>query len=188
MNKRLERMKPSFVSSAKTTKRRRPMKRTIARVTLAVISIATLYMSVVPAAQADDHCSTANVAGDWGLTLTGTLFLPTGPVLGAAVGKLSFDASGNASGTEARNVGGSFANETVIGAWTVNSDCTGVLTANIYQSDLLVRTSVLSFVFDDHMGQVRMVQQSLTLPDGTQIPVVMTVEGRKQSFDHGHRS
>jgi len=43
-----------------------------------------------------------------------------------------------------------------------------------------VRTSVLTIVFDDNSKQVRMVQKSLTLPNGTQLPVVITVEGRKQ--------
>lgn len=155
------------------------MKRKIARATLVVISIATLYVSVVPAAQADDLCSTAKAAGDWGLTLTGTLILPTGPVPGAAVATLNIDAAGNVSGTEARNVDGSFANETITGTWTVNPDCTGTVTAKIYQSGQLVRTSVLSVVLDDNLREVRMVQQSLTLPDGSPIPVVITVEGKR---------
>jgi hypothetical protein len=164
------------------------MKRKIASTTLVVISIVTLYVSVVPAAQADDGCSNAKAAGNWAVTLTGTLILPTGPVPGAAIATLNVDASGNISGTEARNVDGSFANETIIGAWTVNSDCTGTATANIYESGQLVRTSVLSILFDDNLGQVRMLQQSLTLPDGTQIPVVITVEGKKLFSDRGHRS
>jgi hypothetical protein len=159
------------------------MKRNIARATLVMISIATLYMSVVPAAQADDHCSTAKAAGRWGATLTGTLILPTGPVPGAAVGTLSVDAAGNISGTQARNVGGDFANETIIGTWTVNRHCTGTFIAYIYESGELVRTSVLSLVFDDNLRQIRMVQQSLTLPDGTKIPVVVTVEGKRLFFN-----
>jgi hypothetical protein len=155
------------------------MKRKIARATFVVISIATLYVRVVPAAQADNLCSTAKAAGDWGLTLTGTLILPTGPVPGAAVATLSVDAAGNISGTEARNVGGSFAIETITGTWTVNSDCTGTATAKIYQSGQLVRTSVLSIILDDNLREFRAVQQSLTLPDGSTIPVVITVEGKR---------
>lgn len=155
------------------------MKRKIARATLVVISIATLYVSVVPAAQADDSCSTAKAAGDWGLTLSGTLILPTGPVQGAALGTLSVDPEGNITGAEARNVDGSFANETITGTWTVNPDCTAIFTAKIYESGQLVRTSVLSVVLDDNLREVRMVQQSLTLPDGSTIPVVVTVEGKR---------
>jgi hypothetical protein len=155
------------------------MKRKIVRTTL-LISVTALFLGVVPA-QAAEHCSNAKAAGQWGFTLTGTLLFPapTGPVLGAAVGRLSVDEAGNISGTEARNVGGGFANETITGSWTVNSDCTATVTANIYESGILVRTSVLAAVFVDHSGKIRAVQESLTNPDGSTIPVVITLEGDK---------
>ena len=153
------------------------MKRKIVRATLLMISLATFCVGMAPAVQAAEHCSNAKAAGTWGLTLTGTLILPTGPVPGAAVGRVRIDADGNVSGTEARNVGGGFANETLTGSWTVNSDCTATLTANVYESGVLVRTVVLAAVFVDDSNKVRMVQESLTLPDGTTIPVVITVEG-----------
>jgi hypothetical protein len=141
------------------------MKGKIARATL-LFSLAGLYVGLTLQAQAqDDHsCSTAKAVGNWGLTLTGTLILPTGPVSGAAVATLSVDQSGNIAGTEARNVGGVFADETICGTWAVTSDCTGTITANIYESGKLVRTSVLNIVFDDKFQEVRMVQKSLTLP------------------------
>jgi hypothetical protein len=153
------------------------MKRKIVRATLLMISLATVCVGMAPAVQAAEHCSNAKAAGNWGLTLTGTLILPTGPVPGAAVGRVRIDAVGNVSGTEARNVGGGFANETLTGSLTVNSDCTATLTVYIYESGVLVRTSVLAAVFVDDSNKVRMVQESLTLPDGTTIPVVITVEG-----------
>ena len=151
------------------------MKHKFARTTL-LISIAALCLGMAPAVQAADHCSNAKAAGNWGLTLTGTLLLPTGPVPGAAVGRVRIDADGNVSGTEARNVGGGFANETLTGSLTVNSNCTATLTVNIYESGVLVRTSVLAAVFVDSSRKILMVQESLTLPDGTTIPVVITVE------------
>lgn len=154
------------------------MKHYIARTTLGVVSIAVLYITLLPAAQAAD-CSTAKAAGDWGGTLTGRLILPTGPVLGAAVGRLTADTEGNISGTEERNVGGDFANETLTGKWAVNTDCTGTLTVNIYESGTLTRTSVLSVVFVDKLREARLVQQSLTLPDGTTVPVVITVDFKR---------
>ena len=153
------------------------MKRKIVRATLLMISLATFCVGMAPAVQAAEHCSNAKAAGTWGLTLTGTLILPTGPVPGAAVGRVRIDADGDVSGTEARNVGGGFANETLTGSLTVNSDCTATLTVNIYELGVLVRTSVLAAVFVDDSNKVRMVQESLTLPDGTTIPVVITVEG-----------
>jgi hypothetical protein len=161
------------------------MKRKIVRTTLLMISLATVCMSLAPAVQAAEHCSNAKAAGNWGFTLTGTLILPTGPVPGAAVGRVSADAAGNISGTEARNVGGGFANETLTGSWTVNSDCTATLTANIYESGVLVRTSVLAVVFVDNSSKIRGVQESLTLPDGTPIPVVITFEADKLFHEEG---
>jgi hypothetical protein len=161
------------------------MKRRIARTMLVIISVATLYLGLLPAAQAADHCSNAKAAGSWGLTLTGTLILPTGPVPGAAVARLSVDAAGNIAGTEARNVGGGFANETITGSWAVNSDCTATATVNIYESGVLTRTSVLAIVFVDDSSKIRAVQESLTLPDGTPIPVVITLDGNKLFREEG---
>jgi hypothetical protein len=158
------------------------MKRNIARLTLVVISLATLYVSLVREARAQDEnsCSTAKAAGDWGFTLTGTLLLPTGPVPAAAIARGTFDARGNiVSATEARNVGGDFANETITGSWTVNSDCTGTLTVKAYEAGVLVRTSVVPMVFVDNLREIRMVQQSLTLPDGTTLPAVITLDAKR---------
>jgi hypothetical protein len=125
-------------------------------------------------------CSTRSVAGDWAFTLTGTILLPTGAVPAAAVVAGTTDIDGNVAGTEGRNVGGGYADETFAGSWTVNSDCTGSLTVNFYESGQLVRTSVLTIAFDNNSKEARMVQKSLTLPNGQQLPVVITVEGRKQ--------
>ena len=146
---------------------------------------ATLTLSTVPSARANDRCSTAKAAGEWGLTLTGTLLLPTGPVPAAAVARGTFNEQGNVvSAIEARNVGGGFANETLTGSWTVNSDCTGTLTAKAFdEKGQLVRTSVLAIVFVDDMREVRMVQASLTLPDGTKIPVVITANAKRISTE-----
>jgi hypothetical protein len=160
------------------------MKRKIAQTTL-LLSVAALCISWASAALGTEKCSIANAAGKWEFSLEGTLFVPN-PVPGAAVGTASLDATGNATGKEARNVGGGFANETITGSWTVNSDCTGILTANIYESGVLVRVSVLSLVFYDNSTKFRGVQQSLTLPDGTPVPVVISFEGNMLFPDDGH--
>jgi hypothetical protein len=131
-------------------------------------------------ADAPKGCSLEAVAGNWGFTLTGSATLPSGQVLVAAVGTVTVDDQGNLSGTEARSVGGGYADETVTGTWTVNSSCTGTLNAKIYESGQLVRISVTSITFDDDSKEFRMVQKSLTLPDGTELPVVITLEGKKQ--------
>jgi len=142
------------------------------------LSLAMLLTGLASRAHAQT-CSFATVAGNYSLTLTGTIITPTGPVPAAAVVNASLSPTGTASGTEGRNVGGDYANETFKGTYTVNSGCRGTTTVQFFQNGQLVRTSVLTILFDDNSNQVRMVQQSLTLPDGTQLPVVITVEGRK---------
>jgi len=153
------------------------MKLIIARATLLIV-VAVLCLSFAPAVYAAQSCSTAKAAGNWEFSLDGTLFVPN-PVPGAAAGKVSLDTTGNISGTEARNVGGGFAYETLTGLLTVNSDCTGSFTVNIYESGVLVRTSVVAVVFFDNSNKIRGVQQSLTLPDGTPIPIVISFEANK---------
>ena len=160
---------------------------------LASLLFVIVALSAAPAAQGHDRCSTAKAAGDWGFTLTGTLFLQVpnapagtlGPVPGAAIGRLSVDADGKISGTEARNVGGFFANETISGSWTVNSDCTANIVAKIYLNGTLVRISALSAVFVNNSTKIRAVQESLTNPDGSTVPVVITLDGNKLSREDG---
>lgn len=164
------------------------MNRNIARSMLVILSIATLCISMAPTVQAQDNsCSTAKAAGNWGFILSGTILLPTGPVPAAAVARGSFDTQGNGTSgttaTEARNVGGAFANETVTASWTVDSDCTGTLTVNAFESGVLVRISILSLVFVDNMREVLLVQQSLTLPGGATLPVVITATGKRVFTD-----
>jgi len=104
---------------------------------------------------------------------------PTGPVPIAAVGRVTVDAAGNFSGTESRNVGGGFAEETITGTLTVNPDCTGTVTLNAFEAGHLARTVVLATVSDDNQKEVRMVEKSLVLPNGASIPAVVTVEAKK---------
>lgn len=155
------------------------MKRTFARTALTVLSIAALFSGLSSAAHAA-NCSTDTVAGSWGFTLSGTALLPTGAVPVAAVGVVTVDNQGVGSGKESRSVGGDFADETLTAAWTVNSDCTGTLNANIYENGELVRISVTRIAFDSNSKEFRMVQKSLTLPGGMEIPVIITLEGKKQ--------
>ena len=153
------------------------MKWNMTRTALVLSFLVTMSVYVTMPAHAQ-QCSAEGVAGGYGFTITGTLLFPT-PVPLAAVGKASFSANGGFSGTEARSVGGGFANETVKGTFTVNSDCTGTLTAEVFENGELVRTSVFSIVFDNDEKEVRAVQESLQLPDGTFVPAVVTIEGKK---------
>ena len=157
------------------------MKSRIVTTTVVLLSFVLFFAVATPDLLADDHnrCSYQSVAGKYGFTLTGVVILPTGPVLIAAVGRAVLDAAGSASGTESRSVGGGFADETFTGTYAVNPDCTGSTTISFYESGQLVRTSVLSLVFDNNEREIRMVQKSLELPTGVFLPVVITVEARR---------
>jgi len=146
--------------------------------TLLLLGFAMFVASTALSAHAQ-LCSLSGVAGVYGFTGSGTLFLPSGPVPIAAVGKITLKADGTVLGTEARSVGGDFANETLKGTWTINPGCTGLLRAEVFESGVLVRTSVLTVVADDHMQETRDLQKSLTLPDGTNVPAVVTFEARR---------
>ena len=152
------------------------MKRTIFRSLGGAFFLASLL--IVPVANARS-CSLTGSAGKYGFTLTGVVILGTGPVPIAAVGRAALDATGNVRGTESRSVGGGFADETFTGTYAVNPDCTGTTTLNFYESGQLVRTSILSIVFDNNEREIRMVQKSLQLPNGAFLPVVITVEARR---------
>jgi len=146
--------------------------------TITILMFAVGIASLATPAHAQ-HCTNAKLAGNWAFTLSGTLVLPTGPVPIAAVGAATLGANGTLAGTEARSVGGQYADETETGTFSVNSDCTGSMTINFYEDGQLVRTSVLSIVVDTANTEVRMVQASLTLPDGTVLPIIATVEAKR---------
>jgi hypothetical protein len=153
------------------------MKRNLMRILPGLFLLAVL-LGIAPSTPAG-QCSLTGTAGKYGFTLNGVVITPNGPVPIAAVGKAILDASGNVSGTEARSVGGGFADETFTGTYTVNPDCTGTTTLQFFESGNPVRTSVLSIVFDSNEKEIRMLQKSLTLPNGVALPVVITVEARK---------
>jgi hypothetical protein len=155
------------------------MKRNIGPTTRVSTLLAAFALSMVVALPAHGACSIATVAGQYGFTLIGTLILPTGEVPAGAAGRIKIDPMGNVSGTEARNVGGDFANETLEGTLTVNSNCTGIAKFSVFESGVLVRNTVFSVVFDDNSTELRAIEKSLVLADGTPIPAVITVEAKK---------
>src|SRR3989442_2721839 len=95
--------------------RRRIMKRNIGPTTLVLLVFAMFVVSMASPSALAQQCSLAGAAGAYGFTGTGTLLLATGAVPIAAVGRLNLRADGTLSGTEARSVGGDFANETLTG-------------------------------------------------------------------------
>jgi hypothetical protein len=139
--------------------------------------VATLALTTVPAVQAAAHkCSLATVAGTYGLTTTGSI-PAIGPV--SAVGLVTIEKSGNVYGSQTRSLNGDIADETFTGTATVNPDCTGTDVIQVFQDGVLVRTSTLNLVYDDNGRSARAIFTSIVLPDGTQLPSILTIEARR---------
>jgi hypothetical protein len=121
------------------------------------------------------------VGGKLGLHLHGGLYTPDGPVPAAAVGHFTSDSSGNLTGSQTRSVAGSAAPEDIAGSITVNKDCTASGTVGVYVGGVLQRTAVLALTYDSDLNHARLIFVSLTLPDNTNVPVVITGDGNRAS-------
>jgi len=114
-----------------------------------------------------------------GYTYAGTVFAQNGVLPAASVGRYRGDAAGNVTGSQAPNVAESAVIEEISGMLSVNGDCTATATIHVFANGELQRTTVLALVYDSNSNHVRMIFKSLTLPDGTNIPVVLTVDGNR---------
>jgi hypothetical protein len=153
------------------------MKRNIAR----TFFLAALLLSLVSVATAqnDGNCTAAALAGPRGHTGTGTLILPAGPVPFAFVGRTTFDAAGNFSGTQTSSLAGQVSQETISGTGTVSSDCTTVFSVNILdESGNVIRTANWTGVYVNKGRELRAIMTSLVV-NGMSVPAVMTMNARK---------
>ena len=102
----------------------------------------------------DRPCTMAGRAGDYGYTWTGTMFLPTGPVPVAAVGRPTFDDAGNMWGKQTVSRGGTITEFTLKGTYTIEPDCTGTITVEVYTlSGSLSSTATWATVTVDNMAE-----------------------------------
>jgi hypothetical protein len=126
-------------------------------------------------------CSNARVAGDWGYTKTGTLFLPTGAAVPfATTGKLVLEEDGTLSGVNAGSVNGMVSNDLLKGTFQINADCTGAATVEVYdQSGALLRTIGMALVVDDDIRELRGLVTSLVLPNGASLRSVITAQAKR---------
>jgi len=92
-------------------------------------------------------CKIERVAGAYGYTTTGTI-----PTLGAvaALGRISLDAGGNLTGIQTSSFNGSIVQVTLSGTYTVNADCTGTATVNVYHGGVLARTTNIVVVYENN--------------------------------------
>jgi hypothetical protein len=155
------------------------MKNNVVRTLLFTMAIA--IPALTPLQAQASQCSNASIAGKWAYTYTGTIFTPSGPLPAASVGHYHQDTAGNISGSQARSVAGSSGVEDISGTVMVNKDCTGTATINVLVDGQLQRTATLALVYDSDGNHARMIFQSLKLPDGTNIPVVLTIDANRLS-------
>ncbi len=139
----------------------------------------TFVLVLAPLQAQASHCSNAGQAGNWAYTYAGTIFTQNGPLPTASVGHFSQDAAGNVTGSQARSVAGNSGVEDISGNVTVNPDCTASGTINVLVNGQLQRTAVLALVYDNNRNHARMIFQSLTLPNGTNVPVVITIDANR---------
>ena len=154
------------------------MKPNIQSKRLVLLLITLFAFSAASAAHANDgrRCSTASIAGKFGFTTTGSI-PAIGPV--AATGVFTQDRSGNINGTQTRSLNGDIADETFTGTATVNPDCTGTDTIQVFEGGVLVRTTTLHVVYDDDGREALAVFTSLVLRDGTSLPSIITIDARR---------
>ena len=129
-------------------------------------------------------CSASSVAGNWAYTYSGTIFTPGGALPAASVGHFFQDSAGNLSGSQTRSVAGSSGVEDISGTVSVNRNCTGTATINVYVNGQLQRTATIALTYDSDTNHLRGIFEALTLPDGTGIPVVLTIDGNRQASKH----
>jgi hypothetical protein len=147
-----------------------------ARLALATMSI----LAIVSVRAQASQCSQASAAGYWAYTYTGTVFAPNA-LPAAAVGHFHQDAKGNVTGSQTHTLAGDTEVEDITGTAAVNRDCTGSATINVYLSGVLLRTATLNLAYDSDGNHARMIFTSLTLPDGTVLPVVVTIDANRAS-------
>jgi hypothetical protein len=145
---------------------------------------AAFAVVVVPLQAHASHCSNVGQVGSWAYTYTGTVFTPGGPVPAASVGHYRQDGSGKVSGSQTRSVAGDSGVEDISGNVIVNKDCTGKATIKVFVNGQLQRTAVLALIYDSDGNHARMIFQSLTLPDNTNVPVVLTIDGNRLFSKH----
>ena len=141
--------------------------------------LGAVFVIMLAPSHAQAACSNASTAGNWAYTYTGTIFTPNGALPATSVGHFKLDLSGNLSGAQPRSVAGQSGPEDISGTISVNSDCTATANVNVLVDGQLLRTAAIALVFDSSGNHVRGIFQSLTLTDGTSIPVVLTIDGNR---------
>ena len=160
------------------------MKRDISQKTLAMIFLTMLDVGLAPVASAQDGggCSSATVVGKWGFTTNGTV-VGIGPR--DSLGIFTLDGAGNlVNGKATASLNGSVTEETFSGTYSVNPDCTGKLSIQIFDlSGNKILSATLNLIFDDNIRELRAIFTSAALPNGTPLGTVITVQAKRLFSD-----
>jgi hypothetical protein len=161
------------------------MKSNIARTICFVMLL--FGLARVASAQTRGPCSSFSPAGTWGISHSGTITFPTGAVPVAIVGTIIVDTNGKVSGTQTSSMGGQVSKTTLRGTLTMNPDCTGTFTAEVYdQPGTLLRTVVWEAVYVDRAREAFGVATSLMLPNGASLPTIMPGQAKRMNRDRGN--
>jgi hypothetical protein len=149
---------------------------------IAMLSVGVLVFALAAGQAEASSCSQAALAGRWSYTYTGTIFLPTGAFPLASVGYFRQDSAGNVKGSQTRSVAGNSGAEDISGTITLNDDCTATGNIDVSVGGVKQRSAVLALVYNQDANHFRGIFQSLVLapPSGTNLPVVITVEGERE--------
>jgi len=144
---------------------------------LRVLAVAgVMANTIAPSQAAAARCSLSGTSGSWAYTYSGTIFTPAGPVPAASVGRFSQNTGGNVTGSQTRTVAGVSGVEDISGSVSLNGDCSATATIDVSSNGQVTRSAVLALVYDDNQKKARGIFQSLTLPNGTDVPVVITID------------
>jgi hypothetical protein len=142
---------------------------------------AGLLLSMPAAAGEKKHkddctCSIFDVAGTWGYSETGTMYLPApyGATPYASVGSYTIELDGSVSGARTASLGGTILKATIKGVATVDSDCTGTVTLSFFDpSGNPAGTAVKAIVYVDNAKEARMIITTAPYPS------VLVTEAKK---------
>ncbi len=153
------------------------MLRNISRMALLTSLLAA---SVTSAEARQNVCSMDNLAGEWALTVTGSVVVSGNVIPMVALVRLTITEYGNLSATQTSSSGGIIsAGEVAKGSAMMNSDCTGTLTVNVYDSKgNLLRASHWETVLADNAAELRAICVSL-MRGNTPVGPVITAAATK---------
>jgi hypothetical protein len=125
-------------------------------------------------------CSSADLEGEWGTTMTGTIMSPAGARLFGSANKAEYNSEGEFGGTQIRSVNGTVSTVNFTGTYTVNPDCTGTKIGRSYDlSGNLLNTLTQDFVLVDDANEILEIFTSNIAANGSAIPSVITGQSQK---------